>query len=190
MASEEIARQSVNVASEFALPTINVPSEDGEVSRAFADLEARLTAWTSAAANVQQDLATRAARFAEAGAPAGSPDISAAVAAVEDELLDTARRTGEVTEEDAALLKTLRTDMAAVVRMRYEMLEGRRCVRDLVNDEEHAWLDSLDPEMAKTIRVQRRLFKNRRSLHELIAEYEAENGAKQAKKGWWKRRTA
>ncbi len=177
-------------SEQIALPSISVPSEDGEVSKAFADLEARLTAWTSAAANVQQDLATRAARFAEAGVPAGNADLSAAVAAVEDEVLDTARLTGGFTEEDTALLKTLRADMAAVVRMRYEMLEGRRSVRDLVNDEEHAWLDSLDPEMAKTIRVQRRLFKNRRSLHELIAEYEAENGTKQSKKGWWKRRTA
>ena len=172
------------------LPSVSVPSEDGAVSKAFADLEARLTAWTSAAANVQQELAMRSARFAEAGTAADSPDITRAVAAVEDAVLDAARAAGEFTEEDTALLESLQADMAAVVRMRYRMLEGRRSVRDLVDDEERAWLESLEPEMAKTIRVQRRLFKSRRNLHELIAEYEAESEARQAKKGWWKRRTA
>ncbi len=178
-------------AEAVSFSNIRVPSEDCAVTTAFSELEAKLAAWTNAAADVQQKLAACGAPFTNACAPSGGADVARTVMPAQAAVLDAAQRDIEgLTEEDTAILESLEADMATVVRVRYCMLDGRRSIEDLVDDEEQAWLSSLDSDMANAIRVQRRLFKERKNIRELAAQYETESEAKKVKRTWWERITA
>ncbi len=123
--------------------------------------------------------------------PSGGPDHEIPARAERDDRITSAESGAAVRQDDDALLESLDTPMANMIRQRYQDHAGRRSIKDLIaehekeTDEAEALLDSLPTEVAADIRVQFRFYNGRRTIKQLIEEYKAEPGSE--KHSWWKR---
>lgn len=185
--------------------TINIselvlPAEDGALARAWANLDAKLSAWRSMIASVQGRCSApplRETRAAEAEAPA--PQVSeaaksVAVAAESPTPAEVAPRTivaaGHAIDENE-ILAGLDPDMASAIRSERRAGNCKKTLGEMIAEyearqAEDEWLlRTLEPEMASAIRVQRRLCAYRKSVRELIAEYKPEVKPDPKPKSWW-----
>lgn len=181
------------------MPETLLPPDDGAVARALADLEAKLSAWTSAVADVQNKLCRKAAQLAEAN-PSPNETIetaqAAAPAAPEQTRSDAAQQcettaapieeasvapkgtpepAEEATTPDAEKVKILReamgADLGADVSAGVAGDEAASGGCRAPTEEEEALLAVLDPESAELIRAEFHAGGGRESIEELIAAH-------------------
>lgn len=184
--------------------TINIselvlPAEDGALARAWANLDAKLSAWRSMIASVQGRFSAPVhadIRSTEKDAPAPKVAESARSVAIAETSppAEAAPRSiavaGHAIDENE-ILAGLDPDMAAAIRAERRAGNCKKTLGEMIAEyearqAEDEWLlRTLEPEMASAIRVQRRLCAYRKSVRELIAEYKPEAKPEPRPKSWW-----
>lgn len=179
---------------------ISVPSEDGSIAEALADLDGKLAAWSAAmraaearfaemSADNPHEAATTDPSPADEPAPGGA-DSEARVDAAEpgDDsgdgdtepkrsetgLASVAAQAGVETAGDAKETRGSAMD-AAAQPVAAEAESEAPCApdQDKGEDQDEALLATLDAETAKAIRVMRRLTPTKKTVRELLGEYQA-----------------
>ncbi len=174
-----------------------LPPKDGVMGRALADLETKLTAWTTAVADVQAELAAQEARIAGAGPTIGGGGQGGAAepCATPQAVQGSSLHSGEPPTPFTAAMEYAEPDdpevAAKIEVLRKAMGTGATVAEDEAvaeetggpdsvtsgcesSDEDEAILASLEPAMANGIRARRQSPGNQKSVRELIS-YENES---------------
>jgi hypothetical protein len=173
------------------VPDVQLSPPDGVIVRALADLETKVTAWTTAAASVQNRIAAQAAGPAGPGSAGqvGGDAIQTSPSPtpqVEGHDTGTASFTAPVgfaepgSAEAAAKIEVLRKAMGTEAALGDALAVADEIdapdstsPADEYTEAEAALLASLEPAMANAVRARRRLMGDQVSLRELIG-YENE----------------
>lgn len=176
-----------------------LPPEDGAVARALGELEAKVSRWTAAVAQVHTALAQQVERLAateSTGQVAGSiPDEAAESSDEFNDLLQSAEGDGYQTQafiepSESVAVEEVGRDVAESAAASPEFSDRHESLavedqEEASVDEDEALLQTLDEKMADAIRVRYRLFNGRKSIRDLIDEYEEPR--EEPQKTWWQR---
>jgi hypothetical protein len=172
---------------------IDVPTDDGSISRAMSELDAKITAWVNAVADAQRviDGLSRLEKQAPASAAARATAASAAhvaVAAKETKAAKGAKdskapsggdeqtkpvtgpnksglRVGHLTDNKPSRPAPVRKGI--LVYEEEAAAEPRKPAQES-SEEDEALLATLDAQLARQIRIKRRLSNNTKSVRELL----------------------
>jgi len=174
--------------------SISLPPEDGSIDRAFAELGARLSAWSAAFSQAQDGLRQMDARHAVGSGdpvtccsdPVGVEMDGGVMTATADPLSTESTESPQPSESEVEKVTEADrrpdepSDIAPTPPVR----------QDADDDEE--FLATLDPETVNAIRIRRRLSPEKKSVRQMLDAYlvsrPAIDPAVQQKKTWWTKR--
>ncbi|MCG8405819.1 MAG: hypothetical protein MI923_11535 [Phycisphaerales bacterium] len=194
---------------------LRIPSDDGAIARALANLETKLADWTAYVEELQAKLIHRSATLTETNRTLdqnAKPAVTEAATreGIEDPIPSTDTPVSEIETDpiSSGELETVSPEPDSVTkadaRLRSADVETTDALGQQIDPsnepvstpqapdaeqteqtDDEALLQSLPPHIANDIRVQYRFCNGRKSLRELIATYEAK--PKNEKNSWWKR---
>jgi hypothetical protein len=181
------------------------PKEDG-IEQALSELDAKLSAWTSAMRGAQEKLRRMLSESADVSTPTSKFSgrvIASARETVPDEISEMNAAPAATPEPVEASIEMERVETPAnevVAPKRHGIRpmgpvveeEEEESVLDKQRGEDEALLATLEPEVARKIRVIRRLNPEGKSIHELLEEIRVNPAAPEAsppqKKSWFGRK--
>lgn len=197
----------MRLIAQSASEVINVlvPAEDPAIAATLADVDSKLSVFTSAVHEASLSLNGAVSQLADETSaietsvtplqpvvdevvdlPIESDQMSSVVAeeSSDDKRESDLSESAESTAENEAILSAAETSVSA-----QDGVVGQESAPDVTPNKEEALLASLDPETAQAIRVMRRLATSKKSVNELLAEYEATKAkpktVKAEKKSWF-----